>query len=292
MFRTVLLSALAAFASAGRVQIVGKFESQNKFGASCDDLQTMFQNRLNAFQTSLDAIPDMDAMSRVSQARVMMRTSGIIRTLRRARTCAWVIQNDSDEIEQARGIVQSLLAGNPCAENARSELASGLSAETAQVELASIRRAMSILSSDSCEPTEIPEEAVGNSEGTDLQLTEAEDNLADAIEAMEEGQSSFLQTGSVRGFMRGVGVAFLMLFLLLACASAVALIAGVIGYIIALLLANAGACSGMGCLGLLYIPMGGGAGGLAVGMAGCSYQLYTQLLPQLNSPEVAGRRRF
>jgi len=221
-------------------------------------------------------------MSRVSQARVMMRTSGIIRTLRRARTCAWVIQNDSDEIEQTRGIVQSLLAGNPCAENARSELASGLSAETAQVELASIRRAMSILSSDSCEPTEIPEEAGGNSEGTDLQLTEAEDNLADAIEAMEEGQSSFLQTGSVRSFMRGVGVAFLMLFLLLACASAVALIAGAIGLIIALILDAAGACSGWDCLGLLVIPLVGGAGGLAVGLAGCSYQLYTQLLPQLN----------
>jgi len=224
----------------------------------------------------------MDAMSRVSQARVMMRTSGIIRTLRRARTCAWVIQNDSDEIEQARGIVQSLLAGNPCAENARSEMASGLSAETAQVELASIRRAMSILSSDSCEPTEIPEEAGGNSEGIDLQITEAEDNLADAIEAMEEGQSSFLQTGSVRSFMRGVGVAFLMLFLLLACASAVALIAGVIGYIIAVLLAEAGACHGMGCLGLIYVVMGVSGGGLAVGFAGCSYQLYTQLLPQLN----------
>merc|ERR1711865_1298584 len=104
-----------------------------------------------------------------SQARVTMRTYGIIRTLRRARTCSWVTQNDSDEIEQARGIVQSLLAGNPCAEVARAELESGSSAETAQVEIASIRRAMSVLTSDSCETTVLPEDIRSSNEGTDVE---------------------------------------------------------------------------------------------------------------------------
>merc|ERR1711865_39326 len=183
-----------------------------------------------------------------SQARVTMRTYGIIRTLRRARTCSWVTQNDSDEIEQARGIVQSLLAGNPCAEVARSELESGMSAETAAVEITSIRRAMSVLASDSCE-------------------------------------SSFIQTdskaGSLLGFMRGVGVAFMMIFLLLACAASVALVGIAIGLVITILLELLGACNGPDCLALLIFPFVGGYGGVATGLVGCTYQLYTQLLPRV-----------
>jgi len=288
MFQVVLVSALVAAAGANRIHTVDKTETHVKWGASCDALQTRFHDRLVAFQASVDAIPDMDAMSRASQARVTMRTYGIIRTLRRARTCSWVTQNDSDEIEQARGIVQSLLAGNPCAEVARSELESGMSAETAAVEITSIRRAMSVLASDSCESSELPEET-GNNEGTDAQgqaqLIEAEDRLADAVDGMEEGETSFIQTdskaGSLLGFMRGVGVAFMMIFLLLACAASVALVGIAIGLVITILLELLGACNGPDCLALLIFPFVGGYGGVATGLVGCTYQLYTQLLPRV-----------
>lgn len=286
MFHVVLVSALAALAGASRIQSVEEFKSQVKWGASCDDLQTRFHDRLVAFQASLDAVPDMDAMGRAAQARMMMRTYGIMRTLRRARTCSWVIQNDSEEIEQARDIVQSLLAGNPCAEAARSELESGLSAETAQVEIASIHRAMSVLTSDSCEPTELPEEVESNSEGADVELAEAEDDLVDAIEAMEEGESSFFQAdstaGSLRGFMRGIGVAFLMVFLLLACAGTAAFIGLLIGVVIISLLETTGAVTGRNNLiGLMIVPFWTTVGGLVTGLASCSYELYTKLLPRL-----------
>lgn len=283
MFHVVLVSALAAFAGASRIQRVDEFKSQVKWGASCDDLQTRFHDRLVAFQASLDTVPDMDAMGRAAQARMMMRTYGIMRTLRRARTCSWVIQNDSEEIEQARDIVQSLLAGNPCAEAARSELESGLSAETTLVEISSIRRAMSILASDSCEP--IAEEIEATTEGPDVDLTEAEDSLADAIATIEEDQSSLLQTdstvGFVRGFMRNIGVAFMMVFLLLACAGAVALIGAVIGLAFGIMLELVGLCHGPDCLAMMLFPIALGMGGFVTGLGGCSYQLYTQLLPRL-----------
>lgn len=285
MFHVVLVSTLAAIAGGSRIQNANKHESHARWGSmSCEDLQTRFGDRLVAFRASTDAIPDMDAVGRVTQARIMMRTYGIMRTLRRARNCQWVIQNDSEEIQQAREIVQSLLAGNPCAEAARSEMESGLSAETAQVEIASIRRAMSILTSDSCDPAGITEEFV-TAEGNDIDLTEAEDNLVDAIESMEEGESSFLESdstaGFLRGFMRGVGVAFLMIFLLLACAGSVMLIGAVIGLAIGIMLELLGFCHGPDCLAMMIFPMIGGAGGLVTGIGGCSYQLYTQLLPRL-----------
>ena len=123
MFRVVVALVLTASSEASRVAVHGGSESksQTKFGASCDDLQAMFHDRVVAFKSSLDANPDLDEIGRVAQARVMMRTYGIIRTLRRARACSWVIENDNDDIKQAREIVQTLLAENPCADAARSQ---------------------------------------------------------------------------------------------------------------------------------------------------------------------------
>jgi len=288
MSRIVLVMALLAFAAGSRTQTRDESKSKTK-GASCDDLQTMFHDRVVAFQASLDAMPDMDAMTRSSQARVLMRTYGIIRTMRRAKSCAWVIGNDSDDIQQVRGIVQNLLAGNPCADAARSELESGMSSETAEVEIQSIARAMWVLSSDDCEVAESDVPMDSDVMGTlDDQLIDAENSLQDAIVDMEDGESSFieLKSGSLRSFMRGVGIAFLMLFLLLACAGAVATIGVMLGMVVLFLveqISYGGACQGPGCLGLLIFPIMGLYGGGALGIAGCAYQMYTQLLPRLRN---------
>ena len=151
MLRSVVALVLIASSEATRIAAHSDSKSQTKFGASCDDLQAMFHNRVVAFKSSFDANPDLDEIGRVAQARVMMRTYGIIRTLRHARTCSWVIENDSDDIEQAREIVQVLLAENPCAEAARSQLATGASdSTTAGIEVQSLYCAMSILASDNC----------------------------------------------------------------------------------------------------------------------------------------------
>jgi len=287
MFGSLLASVLVGFCGASRIQAHDNGKSEAKFGATCEDLQTTFHNRLINFQTFLDAT-DLDAMSRTAQVRIMMRTYGIIRPLRRARTCDWVIANDSEEIEQARGIVQTLLAGNPCAEAARSELQAGTHAETAELEVQSLRRAMSVLTSDDCEVGELSEEIATADEDVEVQLRNAEDEVQDLIEesaSSEEG--AFIQTdsevGFLRGFLRGLAVAFLMLFLLLACAGAVAVITVLITVTL-VYFAEFGtfilnAPAGLGSAGYLIMPAGM-VGGVA-GLASCSYQLYTQLLPRL-----------
>lgn len=291
MFRIMLISALLASTGASRAQVRDQKKSHTQFGASCERLQTMFHDRVAAFQTALDAIPDTDEMSRSAQARVLMRTYGIMRTLRRARACSWVVQNDSEELEQVRGIVQTLLAGSPCADAARSEIEAGMSAETSEGEIQSIGRAVLVLSSDTCEVEEQTEEPVDTDVPATLddRLAEAESNLQDAIDNIEDGESSLIQVeskaGSLRGFLRGVGIAFLLIFMLLACVGAVMAVGVVLGIAVMFLfeLTTYGrtGCQGPSCLGLLLFPLAGFYGGGALGLVGCIYQLYTQMLPRI-----------
>jgi len=289
MLRSLLASAFVCFCGASRIQVHDSGKSEANFGATCEDLQTTFHNRLVSFQTFLDAT-DLDAMSRTAQVRIMSRTYGIIRPLRRARTCDWVIANDSQEIEQARGIVQTLLAGNPCTDAARSELQAGTHAETAELEVQSLGRALSVLTSDDCEVGAQSEETATADEDVEVQLRNAEDDVQDLIEdAADSQEGAFIQTtdskvGFFRRFLRGLAVAFLMLVLLLACASAAAVITAFVaaaliyfvefGGFILNTPAGIGTTAGYG--GLFFGAIGG-----VVGLASCSYQLYTQLLPRL-----------
>jgi hypothetical protein len=318
MFRAVVALVLTASSEASRVKVDGGSESksQTKFGASCDDLQAMFHDRVVAFKSSLDANPDLDEIGRVAQARVMMRTYGIIRTLRRARACSWVIENDNDDIKQAREIVQTLLAENPCADAARSQLAAGASDSTnAQMEVQSIYRAMAILASDNCELVEsgeqidseatLDEEALDES-ALDIELSETEaavqDAIDDIVDSSQDGESAFIQTksneGSFGGFMRIIGVVFWMLFLMLACISTYAIIGFLITITLSTLVAAVSPswrremyiCFSRHChgsnIGIVDTLFGsailGYFAGMAsgvVGIAGCSYQMYNQLLP-------------
>lgn len=278
MLRILLASVLSA--QAARVQVHEVTQSKAKFGASCEALQTNFHNRVVAFQTLLDEHQNLDD---ISQVTVMMRTYGIIRTLRRARTCTWVIENDSEDLEQARSITRTLLADNPCAEAARSELDAGASAETQEVELRSIQRAMTILNSDTCEISETNEHSIDldDDAAVDAELTAAEDELHDVVEELDESGSSFTQMDSTTGtrlnFMRSVGVFFMMILLLLACVGVIAIIAFFITYAaVALITGPCASCHDRAAWLAIY-GMFGAAGTAAIGLGPCAYQTYNHL---------------
>lgn len=285
MLRTVFALVLLAFAQASRVEVREGFEAQARLGASCDDLQSRFHDRVTAIHASLQAVDEQsDEQSDVSTAarpRLAMRMYGIIRTLRRARECSWVIENNSEDLDQMRGVVHKLLAANPCAEVARLEMESGRS----NGDMESITRAMSILMSDDCEALEMPEGA--NTELTpEEQLQEAEDEIQDRFDELDtnvEG-SAFIEAHKSQGFrsfMRGVGVLFLMLFLLLACTYVAAVVATILGFAVALLVSTV--WSGAFRYSSRYgsIMHNAGLAGLALGFPSCAYQLYNTLLPRL-----------
>jgi len=300
MFPLAVVGVLAGtLAQAGRVEVdVHKVHS--KFGASCEDLETMFRNRVVSLQALLDAYPDESNFNAGTQARFVMRSYGIVRTLRRASACAWVADGDSDEIEQVRAIVQGLIAGNPCAEAARDELAAGRSAETSQIEVQSVWRAMSVLQSDNCEATAYEESDAVSLDNemeahSELERLEAQgqDNVDEMLDAMgDDAGAAFIETGSdvrmqsFRTAMRTLGVVFLMLFLLLACAGTVAAISAILAMTISQYTVSlwCPVCRSPTLAHAFNAVMFGFVPGAAVGLATCSYQLYTRLLPAISAP--------
>jgi len=277
MFRSLFIWLSLTSVAASRIQSQADTESDTKFGASCDSLQNRFHTQVHALRVALEA---RTSESAITQARFAMRMHGIIRTLRRAQTCTWVVENNSDDIEEMRAIMQEMLSGNPCGEAARSELEAGASAEGVQAQMQAMSRALSTLMSDDCEVSEIQP-------GDDqAQLEEVEEEMQDAIDeimdAEDEGEAFIQldQSGRFRSFMRAVGVFFLMLFLLLACVSAaafiVALLAAVLGGILHALV---GVSSGSAGLAEFLL---GGLLGAAVGLVGCVNQLYNSVLPRLS----------
>jgi len=291
MFRILSASVIASVTS-HRIQLNNELDDQSQlqsdFGASCADLETMFHNRLTVFQSVLDAQADLHEVGRATQVRLLMRSYGIVRTLRRARTCSWVAENDGD-IAQMRDIVQTFLDANPCAEAARAELEASVSDETSEIDFESLQRSMSILLSDNCEVMEVSEEQVDfTAEDLDAQLIEAEnelqDNIDDLADASESGGAFIQFDGRFSGFLRRLSVAFIFLILLLACAGTAAVIGGFLFYIVVGVLAE---ITGFGDwtfdtfrlpLSAIFFagPIGGG-----VGLVKCSRQLYTQLLPRV-----------
>jgi len=299
MFRIAIASILAAGAAANRVQIEShKSKSESKFGASCEDLETMFHNRVVAVQGLLDAHSDASNFNTATQARFMMRSFGVVRTLRRASSCDWVLDGTGEEFEQVRGIVQALITGNPCAETAREILAAGSSAETAQIEIQSVWSAMSVLGNDNCEVAAFEENDslhLDDEEAVAAELADADDQAQDNIDEMvselesEDGGAAFVQTDSdvrwpsFRTVMRSLGVVFLMIFLLLACTGVAAVIAAMIGFVISTYTESywCPICRETGLNHVFHAVVFGFAPGAALGFAACSYQLYTRLLPAL-----------
>lgn len=230
MFLLAVSSLLLVSVDAGRVQI---HKAKSQFDATCEDLQATFRNRVDSFQTVLDALPDDGSMSRRTQARLSMRSLGLARTMRRARECTWLADGDSEDVERMRGVVQAMLEGNPCAPSARAELDAGTSDSDESIQMEAVQRAMSVLISENCEVT-LPAEADGPPKNMDdddeleVQIGQAEEQAQGRVDelmhaAMDEDGSSFVETSSKRpssGFFIALGVLMLFLFSLAACTAA------------------------------------------------------------------------
>merc|ERR1712028_49160 len=101
----VAIAVVATSIDAARIAIEHESDSEFPFSASCEDMQGTFRSRVTAVQALLDATNDAQENGTrtptLAQARITMRTFGVIRTLRRAKDCQWVLDGDSEDIEQA-----------------------------------------------------------------------------------------------------------------------------------------------------------------------------------------------
>lgn len=285
MFRFLFVWLSLTSIAATRIQTDAVTELGAEFGASCDSLQNRFHNQVHTLRVALDA---RTSESVITQARFAMRMGGLIRTLRRAQECTWVVENNSDDIEEMRSIMQELLAGNPCGDAARTELEAVGSAE-GHAQTQAILRASSILMSDDCEASEIQS-------GDDVQTPEArledmEEELQDSIDQImdaEEGEALIqLETAGRFGrFMRGVGVFFLMIFLAFACVGVAAMIGVALATAVVFLLSGFGTLTpvlGQGLAWQLLLGIFLGAQwGSVFGLVPCAYQLYNSVLPRLS----------
>jgi len=291
MLCNVVCSFLLVSVATERIQTHNTFKAQGqvKFGSTCEELQSNFGDRVAGLQTLLDAHPNDSTFNTATRARFTMRTLGIARTMRRARSCSWLVDGDSDDVAQMRGIVQVMLADNPCAPAARAELEVGASGSDDSFEMTSVRRAMSVLVSENCEVTsDVDEEGPtmdpDNEAEIESQLDQAEQQAQDGVDelveaSMNEESSAFFETGSdgrFGGFFRSLGVIILFILLLVACTFAMAWVGIFIG--VALLeIGVLTTCRGGFCG--LEILFGGAFFGGIVGLGGCAYALTTQLLP-------------
>jgi len=292
MLRSLFVLTFVTSAEASRVQTHSDLEA--KWGASCESLQNRFHTQVQTCQTALDAANSAESTGVVSQGRFMMRMYGISRTLRRARACAWVIDNNSEDIENMRGMTQQLLDDNPCGEAASAEMEAAAANDSPQ----GIMRAISILASNDCEVSEIQEPPGDVS--PEQQLQEADEQAQDEIDELmdaEEAAAALIQTSQSttsrrrrqrrgptlsisldinqlaaydwRNFMRRLGVFFLLLFLVLACAGSAFIITFVIAALVLSLTSAPAVGIGLGALGIGYVSG-------FIGFPVCAYQMFSR----------------
>lgn len=284
MIRILSVSALVALVGASRVQ--KRVHSKNTFGASCDDLQTSFSNRLTTFQESVDSMNVESGVTRGTQARQTMRAYGIVRTLRRARTCSWVMDADNEDMVKARGIAQILISDNPCADAARSEMQTVSTTSAPQAQVEAMTRTMAILISDTCEASQIPDDAVSFDETMEMdeQLGDAEesvqDGLDDLMEASEGQEDSFIQLNNFSLF-RLLGVIFVLLFLLLACSYVAAAVLFFITFALGVMLGMLGLTAASAWLTGGMVVQSGASLLFPLSIASCAVELYQHVLPGL-----------
>jgi len=201
----VIAASILCAATAFRTNI--HEHTQAKWGASCSDLQTTFNTRLAGVQETVDALdPANPTLSAGAQARLSMRMYGIGRSLRRARECDWVTNSEGTESDNAvkvQGLVATLLEVNPCSAQARAEMEAAGDDEEARA--AAMQRTMSILTSDTCEATQVESTRAemaelndSDEEVDDASIEQEESQVADTIENMinQEGGagSSFIES--------------------------------------------------------------------------------------------------
>jgi len=252
--------------------------AQADFGASCDDLQTTFRGHL----AQISLLQASEDMTTATQARLSMRSFRIIRTMRRARTCSWIQDSDSEDIEQVRGLAQSFLESNPCTGAARAELEAGTNDETEEISVTALSHAMQILMSEDCVAE--AEDGAGRVDAmSEDELVEAvrrgEDAGETAVDELlltSETAGSFIQSdaGTLRNFLRRLGAFFFALVMVLACVSGVAAVLGLIAYAISnIFFYQLTGCSpGQRCGELFAFSntLLAGAAGALLGLPGCA----------------------
>jgi len=227
----VIAASILCVATAFRTNI-HKHETQTKFGATCENLQETFSSRLSAIQETVNQInPEDPQLSRSQQAMLTMRMYGIGRTMRRAKTCDWMQASegeDGDNAQKARGLVTSLMRVNPCGEAARAELQAA-SADTEEDRAVAMQRAMSIMTSDTCEVTEVEntrEEMAelndSDEEVDDETIAESEDivqqNIEEMVESADGAGSSFVESKyAVERMIRFLVALAIFIFLVVLC---------------------------------------------------------------------------
>jgi len=171
-------------------------DAQGKFGASCETLQTRLRTRSKNLLDFSNLHSGADNMTVTASAFAVMKVSAVMRVLRRASDCPWVVDGSHDEIETVGKVVHSLLASNPCAPAAVAELQLlGTDGEEGAMPMA---RAMSILMSDTCK---YEDQSQGSNEFdkiADVDNIEMEELVQDRVEEMIEttGTGSLVGQGS------------------------------------------------------------------------------------------------
>jgi len=197
--------------------------------------------------------------------------------LRRAKDCDWVVDGNSEDIEEAQAIVQTTLAGNPCAEAAMAELTPE-AYESAAHELVPLQRAMLVLVSDTCVVPELEVIDVEDDHGVQDRSAESDEEMQNTVdelfeEAALEGEggaeASLMQSeGLVRRLFAWVGAIFFAIVFGLACAAPAFFVGAFIGAVLGVLYCG---CCGRGpCQeGLVFILLGAYAG-VPLGFATCA----------------------
>lgn len=242
MMRVVALAvSVVVPTNAHRVHVDTSIETE--IFDTCNDLQNSFHTRVQNIQALQEAHPDSSSMSATTQARFTMRAFGIVRLLRRAKDCPWVVDGNLDGVDEVRSVAHSALAGNPCGDAAMEALSAPPLSENV---LQPLQQAVQILLSDNCEASGeiVQNEDIDLDDETMVQrLIDREAQAQDQIDefmdaAVSDGEHSpagaFVQTeGRARSVARMLGVVFLTILYMFSCAGVVGMIVTLILFIVA-----------------------------------------------------------
>jgi len=293
------LCALVVLANPIGASRIAHHKNTSPFFASCEDLQVTFRSRVTAVQALLDATDD--TITTLVQARITMRVFGVVRTLRRAKECQWVLDGDTEDIEQARSVVQQVLARNPCAEVAMAELTTE-AFESASNEFQPFQRAMIVLTSETCEiPEQEEDEAVAGVEdeaALERRLDEVTESTQDRIdelfeeaaleaESMAGGSLVQLDGGhliwSAGRVIRTIGALLFGVLFALVCAPVGAAVGLVLSWILGV------AVLGIDSLNVLILGVLAGGG---LGFGACAVGLVNEMLPRDTPHSRSGEMRW
>jgi len=223
---------------------VHEMKNQNHhFGLSCETLHTRFRKRSENLHVFVASHSGSDDMGLGARARAVMKSSAVLRTLRRAKDCPWIAAGNNDDLEAIGKVVKVVLAGNPCAPAALAELQL---LDTDDVEeTMHLNRAMSILMSDTCKidaPEENVDVPVDFVEGDELEIEErVQDGVEEMLESEDAGNSLMEQSDAQRSvsFARVaalIGALMIGVLFSLGCAYVVANIGLFVGMIFTVML--------------------------------------------------------